>query len=163
MALQIRTATAKDRERILAILVGTGRFTQEEIDCAIELVDIGITQPEKKDYIIHVASDSDAESQDADGYVCFGPTPLTDGVYDLYWIAVDPVRQGQGVGKLLLKFVENEVRSRNGRMLLIETSSKETYGATIHFYESNGYEEISRIKDFYRIEDDKIVFCKQLR
>ncbi|HVT03690.1 MAG TPA: N-acetyltransferase [Thermoanaerobaculia bacterium] len=164
MPLEIRPAVAKDRDRILAILVGTGRFTQEEIDCAIELVDLGLTQPEKKDYVIHVATDSNAVgSQETEGYVCFGPTPLTDGVYDLYWIAVDPRRQGQGVGKLLLKFVENEVRSRNGRMLLIETSSKETYGATIRFYESNGYEEISRIKDFYRIEDDKIVFCKQLR
>lgn len=162
--MQIRPAGPADRERILAILVATGRFTQEEVDCAIELVDIGINQPEKNDYYIHVADDSDAPgSHEAEGYVCFGPTPLTDGVYDLYWIAVDPRRQGQGVGKLLLRFVENEVRGRDGRMLLIETSSKDTYGATIHFYESNGYEEISRIKDFYRIEDDKIVFCKQLR
>ena len=164
MAMQIRAAEPGDRERILAILVATGRFTQEEVECAIELVDIGITQPEKMDYFIHVADDGDAPGDaEAEGYVCFGPTPLTDGVYDLYWIAVDPRRQGQGFGKLLLRFVENEVRSRNGRMLLIETSSKETYGSTIHFYESNGYEEISRIKDFYRVEDDKIVFCKQLR
>ena len=62
MSLEIRPAVARDRERILAILIGTGRFTQEEVDCAIELVDIGLTQPDKKDYIIHVAADSTAAS-----------------------------------------------------------------------------------------------------
>jgi len=47
-------------------------------------------------------------------------------------------------------------------MLLIETSSKGSYASTMRFYERAGYSEISRIKDFYRIEDDKLVFCKRL-
>ena len=63
---------------------------------------------------------------------------------------------------MLLRFVENEVKKERGRMLLIETSSKESYSSTLRFYERSGYEEISRIKDFYRIEDDKVVFCKRL-
>jgi ribosomal protein S18 acetylase RimI-like enzyme len=96
------------------------------------------------------------------GYVCYGPTPHTDGVFDLYWIAVDPKQQGQGIGQLLLRFVENEVRRQRGRMLLIETSSKESYAPTIRFYERSGYEEISRIKDFYRLANDKVVYCKKL-
>jgi ribosomal protein S18 acetylase RimI-like enzyme len=83
-------------------------------------------------------------------------------VYDLYWIAVDPKHQGQGLGQLLLRFVENEVKKHAGRMLLIETSSKRSYAPTIRFYQQAGYHEISRIKDFYRIEDDKVVFCKHL-
>jgi ribosomal protein S18 acetylase RimI-like enzyme len=87
---------------------------------------------------------------------------MTEGVYDLYWIAVDPKRQGQGFGQMLLRFVENEVRRQSGRMLLIETSSKRSYAPTIRFYQQAGYREISRIKDFYRIEDDKVVFCKHL-
>jgi len=96
------------------------------------------------------------------GYVCYGPTPRTEGVFDLYWIAVEPSRQGQGFGQLLLKFVENEVRRQNGRMLLIETRSRQSFAPTIRFYQRSGYDEISRIKDFYRIEDDKIVMCKRL-
>ena len=83
-------------------------------------------------------------------------------MFDLYWIAVDPKQQGQGFGQVLLRFVENEVRRHRGRMLLIETSSKETYAPTLRFYRRSGYDEISRIKDFYRIEDDKVVFCKKL-
>ena len=156
--MNIRPARREDRARILQILIATARFTEEEVLCAIELVDESFAHPEKVEYIVHVLEDQGA----VQGYVCFGATPLTDGVYDLYWIAVDPKRQGQGFGQVLLKFVENEIKRDRGRMLLIETSSKETYGPTLRFYERSGYTEISRIKDFYRVQDDKIVFCKRL-
>ena len=156
--MKIRPAVQKDRDRIQAILLATDRFTAEEVRCAMELVDEWLATPEKGDYIVHVA---DADGV-VTGYVCYGPTPLTDGVYDLYWIAVDPRYQGQGFGQELLRFVEDAVGEREGRMLLIETSSKDSYGPTLRFYERAGYDEISRIKDFYRIEDDKVVFCKRL-
>jgi ribosomal protein S18 acetylase RimI-like enzyme len=159
--MKIRPAEARDRERIHEILVATAHFTEEEVVCAMELVDKARDEAEKGDYFVHVAEESDGAQ--VQGYVCHGPTPLTDGVFDLYWIAVDPKEQGQGIGQLLLRFVENEVRRKRGRMLLIETSSKESYASTMRFYERSGYDEISRIKDFYRIEDDKVVYCKKLK
>ena len=158
--MKIRPAEARDRERIHEILVATAHFTEEEVSCAMELVDKAHDEPEKGDYFVHVADEPDGGQ--VHGYVCHGPTPLTDGVFDLYWIAVDPKEQGQGIGQLLLRFVENEVRRKRGRMLLIETSSKESYASTMRFYERSGYDEISRIKDFYRIQDDKVVYCKKL-
>jgi ribosomal protein S18 acetylase RimI-like enzyme len=161
--MKIRPVEARDRERIHQILVATNRFTEEEVRIADELVESAVEHPEKGDYIVHVLEEPDSgPHKQVQGYVCYGPTPMTDGVFDLYWIAVDPRQQGLGFGQLLLRFVENEVRRQRGRMLLIETSSKESYGPTMRFYERSGYDEISRIKDFYRIEDDKVVFCKRL-
>ncbi len=161
--MKIRPATAADRPRIQEILVGTARFTQKEIGWAMELVDLALDHPEKGEYELHVLEEpSSGPSRKVQGYVCFGPTPRSEGVFDLYWIAVDPKEQGQGFGQLLLRFVENEVRRLAGRMLLIETSSKQSYAPTLRFYQRAGYAEISRIKDFYRIEDDKVVLCKQL-
>ncbi|MEO8035868.1 MAG: GNAT family N-acetyltransferase [Acidobacteriota bacterium] len=161
--MKIRPVEPRDRERIQQILVATAHFTEEEVRCAVELVDSSLEHPDKGDYFVHVLEEPDSGPNRAvQGYVCFGPTPLTDGVFDLYWIAVDPNQQGQGFGQVLLKFVENEVRRQRGRMLLIETSGKESYSATLRFYVRSGYDEISRIKDFYRIEDDKVVFCKKL-
>ena len=96
------------------------------------------------------------------GFACYGPIPLTEGVYDLYWIAVDPAAQKKGIGRYLLGYVEREIKKQGGRMLLIETSSQESYGATIRFYEKSGYQLAARIKDFYRIGDDKLVFSKVL-
>ena len=161
--MKIRPAERKDRDRIHEILVATARFTADEVRCAMDLVDQGLDHPDRGEYVIYVLEDPDSGPRKiTQGYVCFGATPLADGVYDLYWIAVDPKQQGQGFGQVLLRFVENEVRRHRGRMLLIETSSKESYAPTIRFYRRSGYDEISRIKDFYRIEDDKVVFCKKL-
>lgn len=161
--MRIRPAAIGDRERIHEILTATARFTRQEIGWAMELFDAAFDHPPKGEYAVHVLEEPDsAPSYLVQGYVLFGPTPMTEDVFDLYWIAVDPKQQGQGFGQLLLRFVENEVRRQTGRMLLIETSSKRSYAPTIRFYQRAGYHEISRIKDFYRIEDDKVVFCKQL-
>jgi len=156
--MKIRPVEPADRDRVLQILIAVARFTEDEVRSAIELVDKALAEPERREYVVHVLEDGGQ----VQGYVCYGPTPFTDGVFDLYWIAVDPRRQREGFGQVLLRFVENEVRKLRGRMLLIETSSKESYGPTLRFYQRAGYDEISRIKDFYRVEDDKIVFCKKL-
>jgi len=159
--MNVRPAEQKDRTRIHEILVATGLFSEDEIRIAMELFAVWLTEghPEKNDYLTHVVEDSHGKVQ---GYACWGPTPLTAGVYDLYWIAVDPKQQRKGFGQVLLRFVEEELKKRNGRMLLIETSSMGSYAATTRFYERSGYVEISRIRDFYKVEDDKIVFCKRL-
>jgi ribosomal protein S18 acetylase RimI-like enzyme len=161
--MNIRPAEPKDRDRIREILVAVARFKDDEIAAAVDLVDQALEHGGRSEYLVHVLEEPDSGPRRmVQGYVCFGATPLTDGVFDLYWIAVDPKHQGQGFGQILLKFVENEVRRQSGRMLLIETSSKQSYAPTIRFYQRSGYDEISRIKDFYRIEDDKVVFCKKL-
>ena len=158
--MNIRPAEPKDRQRICEILHACNLFTEEEVRCAVELVDIfhDPEHVEQNDYPTIVLE----EGGQVHGYVTFGPTPLTDGVYDLYWIAIDPEQQGRGYGQALLRYVENEVLKRRGRMLLIETSSKNSYASTTRFYLRAGYTEVSRIKDFYRIEDDKLVYCKRL-
>lgn len=161
--MKIRPAVTADRARIEEILISTARFTSQEVGWAMELVDQSLRDGARGEYSVHVLEEPDSgPSRAIQGYVCYAPTPMTEGVFDLYWIAVDPHRQGQGIGQILLRFVENEVRRRAGRMLLIETSSKRSYAPTIRFYQRAGYTEISRIKDFYRIEDDKVVFSKHL-
>jgi ribosomal protein S18 acetylase RimI-like enzyme len=79
----------------------------------------------------------------------------------LYWIAVDKSKHRGGVGKRLLKFSEEEVVRRGGKMLLIETSSQETYGGTIQFYERTGYALVGRIPEYYKAGDDKLIFAKR--
>ena len=160
--MRVRSAEPADRGRIHEILLATARFTSEEVGWAMDLVDQSFDGG-RGEYLTHVVEEPDSgPNRTVQGYATYGATPKAEGVYDLYWIAVDPRQQGHGLGQLLLRFVENEVRRQNGRMLLIETSSKASYAPTIRFYQRSGYEEISRIKDFYRIEDDKVVFCKKL-
>jgi ribosomal protein S18 acetylase RimI-like enzyme len=160
--LRIRPIEPSDRSRLEEIVVSSGNFNPEEIATALELVDEALEKGERSGYIIRVL-EVGKEYRSVQGYVCYGPTPLTQGVYDLYWIVVDPAVQGKGFGKRLIEYVEGDIVKCGGRMLLIETSSQESYGATIRFYEKAGYKRVARIKNFYRIGDDKLVFSKALR
>lgn len=92
------------------------------------------------------------------GYACFGSTPLTKGTWDLYWIAVDPAQQGRGIGRALLSAVEVSIREEGGRMLLVETAGKASYGKTRAMYLACGYRELARVPEFYDVGDDKVIY-----
>ncbi len=158
---RIRPIRSADQVRIREMVASAGNFTAEERAIALELVDEALKIGEKSGYIAVVIEDP-KEGNLIQGYACYGPTPLTQGVYDLYWIVVDPRAQKKGYGRRLIGHVEEDVKQRGGRMILIETSSQESYGQTIRFYERAGYQLVARIKNFYRIGDDKLVFSKDL-
>lgn len=158
--IKIRGVGAKDKDVIESIIRNNKNFTDEERYCAAELLDIYLKDKERGEYIFICAAD---ETDKPLGYVCYGNAPFTDGVYDMYWIAVDPPWQGKGVGKALVKHLENMLKHENARMIIAETSSQPKYDKTRLFYEELGFMETSRIKNFYRVGDDKIVYIKQLK
>jgi GNAT superfamily N-acetyltransferase len=96
------------------------------------------------------------------GYACWGPTPGTDGGYDLYWIAVDPRAQGGGYGSSLMRAIEELLRGRGARLPAAETSSRASYATTRDFYERGGYVERARVRGFYAVDDDRVIFSKML-
>jgi len=161
MMTKVRVLADGDRDAVKIILENAGNFTAEEIETALELVDEWLADGEDSGYLTYVL-ESTSDPFPIVGYVCFGEAPLTAGTYDLYWIAVDTKHHRGGFGKKLLKFAEEEIARRGGRMLLIETSSQETYGGTISFYERSGYEIAARLKDYYKPADDKLIFAKRL-
>src|SRR6266550_5084508 len=159
----IRPMTAADRSGVFRILENAGNFTPEEVATALELIDEWLELGGHSGYLTYVMESVSEESSEVLGYACFGPTPLTESTYDLYWIAVDKSKHRGGVGKRLLKFAEDEITRRGGEMLLVETSSQETYDGTIQFYEKTGYELVGKIKEYYKPGDDKLVFAKKLQ
>jgi ribosomal protein S18 acetylase RimI-like enzyme len=159
--LNVRQLEPRDRPFIEKMVISTGKFNDVEVSTALELVDEALDRGEESGYFFAVL-ECGKKDRTVQGYACYGPVPLTQGAYDLYWIVVDPASQGRGFGNHLLECVETDVLSRGGRMILIETSSQESYGATVRFYEKAGYELVARIKNFYRVGDDKLVFSKEL-
>ncbi|MEK9137541.1 MAG: GNAT family N-acetyltransferase, partial [Bacteroidota bacterium] len=122
----IRPLRREDRESLRQVLIETGVFTGEEVGIALELIDIVLEKPDQKDYIIHVYDDGG----EALGYYCIGPTPATQGTFDLYWIATKPAAQGKGIGGALDDHAINLVRSSGGRLVIAETSSQTKYEKT---------------------------------
>ena len=110
----------------------------------------------QKDYIIYTGVDESGVV----GYYCLGPTPMTEGTYDLYWIAVKPSIHNKGYGKKLLAHAELFVRDNSGRLIVAETSSQPKYENTRKFYIKNQYLELACIKGYYKIGDDLVVYGK---
>lgn len=155
----IRKLQAEDRQQLVEMINGTDNFNAEEKSVAIELIDEALAKPQHEYYNVYVLENEGKVL----GYHCVGKRALTDGVFDLFWIVVGPNAQNLGVGKKLLEHSENFVKENNGRWILAETSSKDSYTATRNFYLRNNYSIVSQIKDFYSVGDNLIVFGKYLK
>jgi ribosomal protein S18 acetylase RimI-like enzyme len=157
--METRPGRPDDMPRLLARLSSIENFSSEEIACARELVELALAATaEHADYKVLVAEAGGALA----GYVCFGPTPMTDGTWDLYWIASFPEVRGKGAGSALVLAMEADIRRRGGRQVRVETSSKSEYAATRVFYERHRYLEASRLRDFYAPGDDLVTLYKSL-
>jgi ribosomal protein S18 acetylase RimI-like enzyme len=96
------------------------------------------------------------------GYICFGPTPMTQATWDLYWIAVASEAQGRGLGKRIYAAFAESIAARGGKQVRIETSSQESYAATGGFYERLGFSLDGKLRDFYADGDDLLIFYRKL-
>ncbi len=145
-----------DRDAVRRIVETTGFFRTDEVDIAVELVDEALAKGEASGYHFIFAEIDGIVA----GYACYGPIACTLGSYDLYWIAVDPSRQGQGIGQILLLEAEAQIVARGGRHIYIETSGRPQYTPTRAFYERCGCEVAAVLTEFYDRDDDKVVWRK---
>jgi ribosomal protein S18 acetylase RimI-like enzyme len=159
MIPNVRPMADKDKSAVIKMLRNITEFKSAEVDVAEEVINSYLGDPIRSGYHVFIVEVGSSIA----GYICYGPTPLTEGTWDIYWLAVDREQQSQGIGKALLNFAEGDIKEKRGRLVLIETSSKPEYGATRLFYEAQGYEMACRIADFYAPGDDKLVFQKYLR
>ena len=152
------------RARLAELLVDTGAFHADEVEVALSLFDLSLRSAAMSmddtapDYEFVGAFEEDRLV----GYACFGPTPATDRTFDLYWLAVDRTTQGRGVGRALVRAVEEKLIGRAARLLVVETSSRPDYASTRQFYARSGYTEAARVRDFYGPADDRILLTTRL-
>ena len=79
-----------DPTRIRAIVESTGVFSPMEVVIAVELADERLVKGPASGYHF-IFAERDGK---ACGYACYGPIALTQGSYDLFWIAVDKSARG---------------------------------------------------------------------
>ena len=159
MKMNTRPMTYEDKPSIVKILRNTPEFKPSEVAVAEEVIDSYLGDPLGSGYYILVAEDNSILA----GYICYGPTPLTEGTWDIYWMVVAPDKQGQGIGSTLLESAEKSISEAEGRLAIIETSSIPAYEKTRRFHIGHGYEIVARIPDFYAPGDDKLILQKRLR
>ena len=156
MSCSLRPVGRAHRARLEQLTRATGRFREEEVATAVELLDESLAGDD--DYRFVGAFDEG----DLVGYACWGPTPGTEGTCDLYWIVVDPERQGAGIGTLLLREVEGRLTADGCRLVVVETSSRADYAPTRAFYENRGYTRAATTPGYYAPGDDLVIYLKDL-
>jgi ribosomal protein S18 acetylase RimI-like enzyme len=157
----IRVATPDDLDRIKAIAVASAMFTAEAAEFFDEMLG-GFFDGSMPGSQWRVLQATTGEVQAASYYA---PEPFSDRMWNLYFIAVDPTFQGQGLGGALMAHVEAELRQQGdsiARVLIVETSSTDQYARTRDFYAKIGYDEEARVREFYGPNDHKVMFWKSL-
>ena len=157
--LTVNIAHKNHGPSILKISEKTKVFSKIELDTVTELWEDYLANGAASDYSFLISEENDVIK----GFTCYGPHALTAGAFDIYWIAVDPDYQNQGVGRALIRRVEEEVEKRNGNLLILETSSTPSYQPARDFYTRNGFTLEATIHDFYAPEDHLVIFTKHIR
>ncbi len=154
----IRPTRPEDASALLRIAGAEPLFAPDEVATVDELLTDYLTRADHHGYFF-LSADEDGV---VIGFACYGPTPMTEGTFDLYWICVDAAHKGLGVGKALLSRVETEIRSAGGRMIVLDTSGRPDYEPTRRFYERAGYLRVALIPGFYAEGDDLVVYTRRL-
>lgn len=81
------------------------------------------------------------------------------GTYELGWTVVHPKYQRQGVGRELLKALEQILKKRHAKILFLKTSS--TNMKAIAFYLKNDFQKVGVIPKFFG-EKDMLILYKDL-
>jgi ribosomal protein S18 acetylase RimI-like enzyme len=157
--VKIRPLKTHNKKEVSRLLSQAKTFNDHEIQVALEVVDDALRRPEKGDYCAFSALEGNGTLA---GYICFGPIPMTEGCYDLYWIVVDKAFSRKGVGGQLLRFMEEFVLKKGARRIYVDTSSTSPYKPARAFYEKHGYRVACLLEDFYRKGDHKVIFMKEV-
>lgn len=150
-------AVEEDIGQIRDLVECTGFFRPDEVEIAEELVREHLEKgPEESGYFF-VMADKNGKLM---GYGCYGPIPCTLTSFDIYWIAVLPAFQGKGLGRIILKEMEQRIFQAKGKRVYVETSTQTRYASTRNFYERCGYRCEAVLEDFYEPGDGKAIYSK---
>lgn len=154
----IRPTQAQDQLALLQMAQAEPLFSATEADTVAELLHDYLTLPDHNGYLFL----SSVDGQRLLGFACYGPTPLTEGTFTVYWLCVAAAGRGQGIGRALMQQVELAARAAGGRLIVLDTSGRSAYAPTRAFYERIGYARAASIPDYYAPGDDLVMYMLPL-
>jgi ribosomal protein S18 acetylase RimI-like enzyme len=151
---QIRPITQADLEDLKNVVDSCELFPSEYL---AEMIDDYLHNPDTQDLWFTCIDDHKAI---AIGYCV--PEKFTDGTYNLLAIGVARDTQRKGIARDMMQYIEHQLKQKDGRILIVETSSDDAQAAARNFYTRLGYLQTAIIPDFWKEGEDKIVFWKKL-
>ena len=157
----LERVTPQERTHLLGIATRTGLFSPEEAESLLGDVLDGLgasALPEGH----QAAACHRSHGEPAIGWCYFAPDAHAAGVWNLWWIGVDPEHHGSAAAHTLLAYVESQVVAAGGRLLVIETGDSEALARARRFYARAQYLECGRIPHFYADNEAKVIFARRL-
>ena len=154
MQYDIRKVMVADLEGLKKVLDSSGLFPPEYLS---DMISEYLSNPGSEEIWFTYVQDSEPI-----GFGYCVPEKLTDGTYNLLAITVDKISQGNGIGSKMLKYLEDELKRQQKRILIVDTSSSEDFVLTRSFYLKAGYTNAATIKDFWKDGEDKVTFYKRI-
>ncbi|MGK9175239.1 GNAT family N-acetyltransferase [Yokenella regensburgei] len=151
----IRPVEPSDVEPLLIMLRRSGQFDEEGLLHVRERLQRYFSGETEEIWF-------SADQQGLVGMAYCAPEVMTTHVWNLLLLWITPSHQRRGIGLALLDHVEKAVKAREGRLLLVDTSSLSDYSAARAFYNQQGFIKEARIRDYYAIGEDKITFIKTM-
>jgi ribosomal protein S18 acetylase RimI-like enzyme len=151
--MNVRPTTRDDITALQSILDATELFPSDMLPEMIEAFFA------KTDGSIWLASEDDGG---VTGFCFAMPEELAEGTWNMIALAIAPPDQGRGCGAALTSHLEDVLRATGQRILIVDTSSGETYQGARRLYLKCGFTEEARIRDYWANGDDKITFWKSL-
>ena len=132
--IEIYPSMPSERPDIERVTRAAGNFHGDELSTPLELFDGYLRDPKASGYNF-LSARLDGRVV---GFTCYGPTPLTEATYDLYWIVTEAGAQGRGVGRRLFESTIAIIKDDGGRLLMIWTSGTPEYENARAFYQRMG-------------------------
>jgi GNAT superfamily N-acetyltransferase len=156
--MSVEISRPSDRAAILGVARSVTVFSEEEVATVEELFDGFLKSPEKSGYNFL----SYREGEALLGFACWGPTALSKGAVDLYWIATAAEAQGKGVARALFNAVVEAAQAAGRWLMVIWTSDRPEYAAARNFYLRMGCNLTVQLADFYDRDEALCVFTLRL-
>ena len=150
-----RTAE-EHREALLTIIKNSGQFDEDGLVHVKTTLDAHLENPEEAIWFTAI---DDVPV----GVAYCAPEPVTSGTWNLLMLWMKDGYEGRGFGKELVSHVENEIRNRQARLLIVETSQLPDFSSARAFYEKCGFNLEAEVKDFFAAGDNKLIYTKAVQ
>ena len=144
-----------DRDAILDLIDASGQFDADGLAQVRRALEAHLTG--QGNGIWFTADDGEPM-----GVAYCAPEAVTNGTWNLLMLWTRGDRHGQGHGTALVRQVEEAVRAREARLLIVETSGLPAFAPARSFYAKCGFAHEATIKNFFADGDHKVVFTKSL-
>ncbi|QKP77218.1 GNAT family N-acetyltransferase [Methyloligella sp. GL2] len=154
-----RNVTADDVGRVRGLLEASKLFSTAEIGLAAEMIADRLEKGVRSQYHFILTERGGALS----GFACFGPIDDTeDDDYDLYWIAVAPEEQGEGLGRELYERAEAAMIKSGAKHIYAEAPNSVDFLKCRRFLQGLGFMEAARLRHFRGPGEGKVIYEKQV-